>query len=100
MSGPMAEVRAGAGDRELRPSAMLEAHEAARGGGRGAAYNRSYRPAQPGERDYIDDLAWYEGRYPDDAGGQGARAGGGGGGGARARGARNARSFLPSADEP
>jgi hypothetical protein len=53
---------------------------------------RAYRPegpARPGERPMMDDLAWYEGRYPD----QDERAPG-----PRRRG--NARSFLPSADEP
>jgi hypothetical protein len=46
----------------------------------------------------MDDLSWYERRYPD-AGGDGGAAGGGGGA-ARSGGRANSRSFLPPADEP
>lgn len=97
-AGPLADARAAAGDRELLPNGM-----SARG-----YYDRAYRPERPGERGgAMDDLAWYEGRYPDSAGAPGgagrggAGAGrGGAGGGERVTPKRNPRSFLPSADEP
>jgi hypothetical protein len=97
----MADIRAAAGDRELLPGGGLISNNNGPAAGRlGSA--RAYRPLRPGEKDYIDDLAWYEGRYPDESGA--APGGGGVAGGARERAVaprgRNARSFLPSADEP
>ncbi|GBF89120.1 hypothetical protein Rsub_01837 [Raphidocelis subcapitata] len=102
MAGPMAEVRAGAGDRELVPGMGMGVGG---GPGRGRTYGPEAAAPRPGERPLMDDLAWYDSRYPDAPaagarGGGGAGAGGGERAGARARGGANSRSFLPPADEP
>lgn len=90
-SGPMADVRMAAGDRELLPGGMSGTAE-------GYYNRRSYRPERPGDAaSLMDDVAWYERRYPDSPG---DARGGGGGKGERVVPKRNTRSFLPSADEP
>jgi hypothetical protein len=90
--GLVSDARLAAGDRPLLAAADADGGARGRGAALGRAYQPEGGPARPGERPLMDDLAWYEGRYPDEDGG--------GGGGATRRRGGPPRSFLPPADDP
>lgn len=81
LPGPMGQLRSQLGDRELLVDSNIDPT--------GRYSGRVYRPERPDKDErFYDDLSWYEGRYPEAAGGRGGSA-------AAGERVRLGRSLLP-----